>query len=395
MENHIKNQRDTLDKEMQNLERAFSKQKTQFLRQIDSNFTKNLTAIADKCSDDLDLRLKLVIEQEDEMSEMINNDAANIAEIKMKMEEAVKSIEEEIDMIKAVTHLNNERLDYEIHVLSKHEEENSVIKSEQKRKITSLQDVSNKLKLKLMDTEKDSEKEKTQLLVSIQNIKKQLNEIEVKQRKFGSQSAKTRTEMATMMKSEAYRLLEKIIQNDRVLEYFYLKRPFAQRQGGELENLESMSTKFGHQRHSIISSQQFPGRRLSRRSSKRSSSASERHSKRSADKVKSKEKVNIKELMLILIDKADFLVDATLNEIMEALPNKEKLLIKVDNILNSLHVDKAKDLDRIVDHLAGVGGGEDDQRTGASVNIAVTKRRSEVTPLSLIYLSYLLNSSIQ
>ena len=377
MEDHIKSQRDILDREMNNLERAFSKQKTQFLRHIDSNFSKNLSSIADKCSDDLDLRLKLVVEQEDEMNEMINNDAANIAEIKMKMEEAVKTVEEEIDMIKAVTHLNNERLDYEIHVLTKHEEENSIIKSEQKRKITSLQDVSNKLKLKLMDTEKDSEKEKTQLTESIKNIKRQLIEIEAKQRKFGSQSAKTRTEMATMMKSEAYRLLEKIIQNDRVLEYFYLSRPFAQKQGGELQNLETMSSRFGHQRHSVISSQQFPGRRLSRRSSKRSSSASDKHSRKSAENVKAKQQVNIRELMLILIDKADFLVDANLNEIMEALPNKEKLLIKVDNILNNLHVNKAKDLDRIVDHLAGVRG-DGDQTTGATANFAVNKKRTEV-----------------
>jgi hypothetical protein len=35
--------------------------------------------------------------------------------------------------------LNEERLDYEIHVLRKHEEEVVLVKSEQKRKITSLQ----------------------------------------------------------------------------------------------------------------------------------------------------------------------------------------------------------------------------------------------------------------
>ena len=35
--------------------------------------------------------------------------------------------------------LNEERLDYEIHVLRKHEEEVVLVKSEQKRKITNLQ----------------------------------------------------------------------------------------------------------------------------------------------------------------------------------------------------------------------------------------------------------------
>jgi dynein regulatory complex protein 1 len=50
-----------------------------------------------------------------------------------------RELEEQIQVVAAITHLNSERLDYEIHVLNKHEEENSVVKSEQKRKITVLQ----------------------------------------------------------------------------------------------------------------------------------------------------------------------------------------------------------------------------------------------------------------
>ena len=48
-------------------------------------------------------------------------------------------------------------------MLNKHEEENAIIKSEQKRKITVLQDTANKLKSKVKDTEKNIEKEKSQL----------------------------------------------------------------------------------------------------------------------------------------------------------------------------------------------------------------------------------------
>jgi dynein regulatory complex protein 1 len=52
---------------------------------------------------------------------------------------STRELEEQIQMVAAITHLNSERLDYEIHVLNKHEEENSIVKSEQKRKITILQ----------------------------------------------------------------------------------------------------------------------------------------------------------------------------------------------------------------------------------------------------------------
>ena len=67
--------------------------------------------------------------------------------------------------------LNEERLDYEIHVLRKHEEEIVLVKSEQKRKITSLQDTINKLRQKVGGTNSKISKEETRLNDIISNIR--------------------------------------------------------------------------------------------------------------------------------------------------------------------------------------------------------------------------------
>ena len=64
-----------------------------------------------------------------------------------------------------------ERLDYEIHVLRKHEEEIVLVKSEQKRKITSLQDTINKLRQKVGGTNSKISKEETLLNDIISNIR--------------------------------------------------------------------------------------------------------------------------------------------------------------------------------------------------------------------------------
>ena len=87
----------------------------------------------------MEARLLLVEQQEKEMDELIVNDYEELGETKQRMEWNVRCMEEQIEMVEAITHLNQERLDYEIHVLNKHEEENAIIKSEQKRKITALQ----------------------------------------------------------------------------------------------------------------------------------------------------------------------------------------------------------------------------------------------------------------
>ena len=62
-------------------------------------------------------------------------------------------------------------LDYEIHVLRKHEEEIVLVKSEQKRKITIFQDSINKLRRKVRSTNSHIAKEESALHENIANIR--------------------------------------------------------------------------------------------------------------------------------------------------------------------------------------------------------------------------------
>ena len=216
MEYHVHSFESLLENERTNLESAFDQQKSQHLKRGEHDWQALMEGAARSSKEQMEERLSLVVEQEKEMDEMIVNDYEMLGETKQRMEESVRCLEEQIEMIQAITHLNGERLDYEIHVLNKHEEENAIIKSEQKRKITILQDTANKLKSKVKDTEKGIEKEKAILVDQVKAIKKQIIELEDKQKKFGAQSAKTRGEMTRMMRNEAFTLLDKITDNDKV-----------------------------------------------------------------------------------------------------------------------------------------------------------------------------------
>ena len=83
--------------------------------------------------------------------------------MKHKMEENIASLTDQIQLLDAVHQMNEERLDYEIHVLRKHEEEIVLVKSEQKRKITVLQDTINKLRRKVRATNDQIAKEESSL----------------------------------------------------------------------------------------------------------------------------------------------------------------------------------------------------------------------------------------
>ena len=89
------------------------------------------------------------------------------SDMKHKMEENIASLTDQIQLLDAVHQMNEERLDYEIHVLRKHEEEIVLVKSEQKRKITVLQDTINKLRRKVRATNDQIAKEESSLHDSI------------------------------------------------------------------------------------------------------------------------------------------------------------------------------------------------------------------------------------
>ena len=68
--------------------------------------------------------------------------------------------------------LNEERLDYEIHVLRKHEEEVVLVKSDQKRKITGLQDVINRLRQRVAECHRNIEKDEGTLQAQNADIRR-------------------------------------------------------------------------------------------------------------------------------------------------------------------------------------------------------------------------------
>ena len=85
MEAHQKTIEDTLTTEIGNLGKGFSKQKSTMLKQSDSGFTRQMEAVAEKSRGDLETRLRLGEEQEAELEETINNDAAFLAQTKVEL----------------------------------------------------------------------------------------------------------------------------------------------------------------------------------------------------------------------------------------------------------------------------------------------------------------------
>ncbi|XP_023333200.1 uncharacterized protein LOC111705006 [Eurytemora carolleeae] len=181
--------------------------------------------------------------------------------------------------------------------------------------------------------------------------------------------------MNRMMKQEAHKLLDEISENDDVLQKLYLKRPFAEAAMARRAS-EYMLGRLGTSVPDSDVSEFFKSAKSSRRTSRASSRSK---SARSRTEVSPKEGAKkLKEMLLSLIEKADFLVEDDLNALMEVLPDKDKLLLKVDSILSALGVNEEKDIEKIFNHLKISDTEEELAGLDADDTLSVAEKRSKI-----------------
>lgn len=91
---------------------------------------------------------------------------------KIGMERDIEELQKELARIKQICLLNSEKLDYNYQILKKREDENLIIKSQQKRRINKLQDIITKLNKKISDYKEVSETQIAKLNEDVEKLKK-------------------------------------------------------------------------------------------------------------------------------------------------------------------------------------------------------------------------------
>ena len=95
------------------------------------------------------------------------------------------------------------------------------------------------------------------------------------------------------------------------------------------------------------------------------------------------EQKNLKNMLLTLIEKADFLVEEDLNALMGVLPDKDKLLLKVDSILGALGVQEEADIEKIFQHLTTNADSSAAAQGSEGEMVSSAEKRSKILKVSL------------
>ena len=90
--------------------------------------------------------MKLRDEQQALIDELRMRDAEDVHATKIKLETDVQVLEQQLESMRASYQLNQEKLEYNFKILKKRDDENTITNSQQKRRLTRLQDTLNNLR---------------------------------------------------------------------------------------------------------------------------------------------------------------------------------------------------------------------------------------------------------
>ncbi|EDL37274.1 mCG11631 [Mus musculus] len=148
MEEQVKNVMKNFRQELIHIEKAFESERQELLSSNKKKWERALQAHNAKELEYLTNRMKKVEDYEKQLNKQRVWDCEEYNTIKIKLEQDVQILEQQLQQMKATYQLNQEKLEYNFQVLKKRDEESTVIKSQQKRKLNRLHDVVNNLRTK-------------------------------------------------------------------------------------------------------------------------------------------------------------------------------------------------------------------------------------------------------
>lgn len=136
---------------------------------------------------------------------------------RIRLELDNQSLQIELKNLKTNVMLNSDKLDYNYQVLKKREEENVIIRNQQKRRLTRLNETVNYLKNKIQETERHCEMETSKLTKDIKKLHKNIMDLEEKSDVISEINEKKYQNVWQMNQDEGEELLKKVLGIDKIL----------------------------------------------------------------------------------------------------------------------------------------------------------------------------------
>ncbi|NXN28198.1 DRC1 protein, partial [Nycticryphes semicollaris] len=325
------------------IEKAFELERQELLDNNRKKWEEGIQAHNTKQLEYLRGRMKKVEEFEKQLKELRVKDEEEYSSMKIQLEKDVEHLERQLQRFKAIYLMNQEKLDYSLQVLKKQDEENTIMRSQQRRKLNRLHSLLNNLRTKLANQEKQFREENQSLAADCERITGQCKEVQRSMRHFAVSDAEKFTEVWLMNEEEAKGLMRKALDADRIIHTQQLGLPWEEPSYWFLHNVgplrrdkaKRMATKLaadvltvsnvegGKEKPVKVEDGVKPLQNISKKTAKR--------------------------ILELVSDESGFLIEKKLLKPLNALGRHERTLMKLDSIFAALGIDTEDDLYQLVD----------------------------------------------
>ncbi|KAK3706560.1 hypothetical protein RRG08_055000 [Elysia crispata] len=344
--------------ELEEIERAFVAERNELLEIHKKKWEEKMVFRYEKEEENLLARSRRVDDFEQQLQHLRVQDAEEYNMVKIRLETDVQILEQQLQQMRATYQLNQEKLEYNFQVLKKRDDENTITKSQQKRKITRLQDVLNALRQKLAKQEKSYKDENTQLSEDYKRITEQFHDLQRKSKHFLATDAKKFHDIWCMNEEELKGLLKEVLEVDRVIHEQQLGLPPDQ---PDLSFVENVGPLVNSGKSQGASATQILHEIMSNKSASDADAAEEGGIAPAAiyNKISAH---TIKQILELLCDEAGFLVEQKLNKLLAPLEKDERSLMKLDNIFSALGLETEEDIHKLSTYFMNIRDKKEEER---------------------------------
>ncbi|XP_017401025.1 dynein regulatory complex protein 1 isoform X1 [Cebus imitator] len=341
MEEQVKNVMKTFREELYHIEKAFEVERQELLASNRKKWERALQAHNAKELEYLSNRMKKVEDYEKQLNKQRIWDCEEYNMIKIKLEQDVQILEQQLQQRKAVYLLNQEKLEYNLQVLKKRDEESMVIKSQQKRKINRLHDTLNNLRSKYAKQIKQFQEENQSLTLEYKRLVMQFKELQKAMSHFALIDDEKFREIWLMNEEEAKDLIARAFDVDRIIHTHHLGLPWTAPDFWFLKNVGPISRQPQKSATQIVEEMLL---RTEEEEAEEAASESESY----LDLPKQISEETTKRILTLLCDESGFLIESKLLSLLLPLEQSECYLLRLDAIFSALGIESEDDLYKLV-----------------------------------------------
>ncbi|OXB60660.1 hypothetical protein ASZ78_001449 [Callipepla squamata] len=363
MEEQIRMMLKTYRHEVRQIEKAFELERRELLDSNRKKWEEAIQALNTKELEYLHARVRKVEEFEKQLNQLRVQDEEEYNSMKIHLENDVQNLERQLQHMKAVYLVDQQKLEYNLQVLKKQNEENTIIGAEQKRKLNWLRSLLNNLRTKLVEQEKQFREENESLAADCERIMRQCKEVKRRMRHSAASDAEKFMKVWLMNEEEAKGLMRKALDADRIIHTQQLGLPWEEphywflNNVGPLRNYKAkrMATKLATE---VLTGGTHSLSALVTPVALESSCEGQEEKEKEKEEVGSRDTVtpllNIskktaKRILELVSDESGFLIERKLLGPLRALGKRECTLLRLDSIFSALEIDSEDDLYQLVD----------------------------------------------